>query len=56
MEVPLNIFDVFVLGGMKWLVVVVLDSEAVVRNLGYWDGGDGAGCMSDGCSILNRGC
>jgi hypothetical protein len=40
MEVPLNIFCLFVLGGEKWLVVAVVDSEAVVSILGDGDGGD----------------
>jgi hypothetical protein len=53
MEVPLNIFRLFVLGARKWLAVVVLYRQADVSNLGCGDGLDGASCICDGGWILH---
>jgi hypothetical protein len=53
MEVPRNIFCVFVLGVILWPGVLLLDRDLVVSILGQWVCGVGEGYILNGYEVLN---
>jgi len=53
MEVPLNIFRLFLLGEMEWLMVMVVDMESVASSSTHVPSGGGVDCISNLRLVLN---